>query len=406
MTGKEMLSKLILSLNSYQFNTNETVEEIVIIDEDLKAALTTLKELNPPTNFSVLINSLDKLIDEDIGDFLNNDYNVLGNVEIIDLSQPNFVGKNRAFAFSDLDFGFFSSKLLFQNGSIIDISEQNNEILWKQIQEFLERCYELNDNLKIIDFLNCIKDGNVDRGFVINKNLVTFDPYRHYSYIYFCYLNNSKSIDLSVDLKYSVSVINNSISLDSTKIYEQFFDVYDVLNELNQAPDILSRFLKLYHILEYLVYRVYLVELVNKVRSNKSFVREFSNSAEKMKAKEKVSFVKNFKAIFQSNNAKFITDLRPLSSENVINFLSDKGIVKDFVPSQIDKVALLIYGIRCSIVHNKESGYHLSITNFEDYSIIIPLIKKLIETLEFLVMQKISENDLNIKYPQKEITLY
>lgn len=406
MTGKEMLSRFILTLNQYLGFNDEIVLENIIIDEDLNAALARLKSFAPPSNFDTLIDSLVDIINENKDAFLSNTYNVTGTIEIIDFSLPLFEKKNRAFAYSDTEFGFFSTKNLIQAGACVDISLTKYSMLWKQIQDFLVRCYIIPNEQVINILLDCIRHNDISKGFIINKQGILYNAQRHYSYIYLSYLNNSKSIDLPSNMTYNVPSLNNTLALDNTKIYEQFFDVYDVINELNQAPDLLARFLKLYHILEYLVYRVYLVDLTTRVGTNKFFVREYAVSAEKMKGRESDTFILNFKKIFHSDIPRISVDLLPFSTNPIKDFLRDNGIVKGFNNSNLERVASLVYGLRCSIVHNKESEYHLTITNSEDYAIIIPLITQLVKTLEFLIIQKIADNDISIKYPQQQMNLY
>ncbi|HYV92758.1 MAG TPA: hypothetical protein VE978_13265 [Chitinophagales bacterium] len=407
MTGRELLADFILTINHYLGFDDDGVENTVIIDENLNSALAQLKALAPPANFVILIDALDKLIETNADNFLANNYLVTGTIQIIDFADPNLDKKNRAFAYSDSDFGFFSTKSLIQSGALVDISLPQFEILWKQMQEFLERCYTIPDADKITILLDCISLNNINTGFVINKqSMAGFDSNRHFSYIYLSYLNNSKAIDLPPELIYSSPVLNNSLILDNTKIYEQYFDIYDVINELNQTPDILSRFLRLYHILEYLVYRVYLVDLTNRVGTNKFFVREFASSSESMVKNEKKSFTKNFPKIFHGDIARLNADLLPHSTTPVKDFLRDRAIVKGFVPSNLERIAELIYGLRCCIVHNKESEYHLTISNNDDYSLIVPLIRQLIQTLEYLIIGKIANNYNIINYPQQHLNLY
>src|SRR5690606_14849906 len=155
--------------------------------------------------------------------------------------------------------GFFSSKVLFQTNTLIDLSDNKNSLLVKLILEYLEISYSSRNLVFITDLLNCINSSNINIGFIINRQGVVFDENKHYPFIYFQHLNNSNSLPIPIELTYNVTHLNNTLTFDMTKEYEQYFDVYDVLNELNQAPDLLTRFLKLYHILEYLVYRVYLV---------------------------------------------------------------------------------------------------------------------------------------------------
>ena len=155
--------------------------------------------------------------------------------------------------------------------------------------------------------------------------------------------------------------------------------------------------------MEYLVYRVYLVDISNQVGSNKFFIREFGTQ---MKIAEKETFIENFKRIFTTNLPQIRIDLNSVTNQPVKDFLRDKNIVKGFDTSNIDRVAALIYGLRCSIVHNKESGYHLTLATEEEYRIIIPLIRQTLKTMEYLVIQKIADNDLTIKYPRREMNLY
>src|ERR1039457_6328961 len=184
MTGKELLSRFILTINQYLGFNNEFVLKNIIVDKNLSNALAILKTLTNNADFVKLIDSLDKIILADTDNFLSSNYSVSGTIQVIDFALPIFEKKNRAFAYSDSDFGFFSTKSLLQGNSIVDISLPQFAMLWKQIQEFLERCYAISNEDKITILLDCIKNGNIHTGFVINKNGIVFDDNRHYSYIY------------------------------------------------------------------------------------------------------------------------------------------------------------------------------------------------------------------------------
>lgn len=406
MTGKELISQLIVFLNEYLGFNDETVLEKVILDEDLVSALMTLNTLGPSSNFSIFINSLINIVNVNNEDFLSNNYGINGQIEQIDFTIVELQGKKRSFYYSDTDFGFFSTSILFNSGVLVDLSTTENQLLWKQIEEFIERCYSMPDLSLLNIFFDAINGLNLNLGFILNKQSIALNHERHFSYIYLSFLNSSNSLILKQDLKYTIPQINPTLHLDNTKNYEQFFDIYDVINEINMSPDILTRFLKLYHTLEYLVYRVYLVDLSNRVGANKFFVREFAISAERMKVREGDTFVDNFKKIFISDLPQISLDLTPVTSIPVKDFLRDKNIVRGFDHTNIDRIARLIYGLRCSIVHNKESEYHLTIATSEDYQIIIPLISEVIRSMEFLVIQKIADNDLSINYPRREMRLF
>lgn len=417
MNGSELLSKIVKSINSYSGFNNEDVNNAIDIDGNMLDAISKLKALTPPPNIISFLSGIELLVNnaqtiEDSGgsSFLSEPYLIIGTPEFVNFSLPAFEKKNRSFAHANSDFVFFSTKILFDNGVLINLAYPTYLNLWNCIQEFCERCYSNSaagtEPPLIIDFLYCIENGIITKGFLVNKNAIRFLPEKHYAFVYLDYLNNSNSISLSSNLIYSTPQLNNALTLDPTKIYEQYFDVYDVLNELNQCSDILNRFLKLYHTLEYLVYRVYLVDMVRRIGGNKIFVREFITASENMAKGEKESFVKNFQKIFLLESAQISGELRPYSNAAEILELNNKNIVKAFAHTDLGKVAALIYGLRCGIVHNKEGEFHLTIANAEDFEILIPLIRQLIKTFESLVVLKLKENDPNIHYANRELNLY
>jgi len=407
MNGNQLIINLLFDIDQHLGINNADVSDKLLIDEDILNAINILKTLQLPSNFIVFLTSLEDLVTKNAGNFLNTDYTISGTTSILDFTLDKFKKKNRAFCYSDTDFGFFSTKRMLDTGSLVDLSEGKNALLWKQIQDFLVLSYSPPVNRANIDsFLDSIRDSNIEKGFLINKNPILLNEIRHYSYIYFCYLNNCKSLELPSDLKYSKNILDSSLVLDNTKIYEQYFDVYDVINELNRADDLISRFLKLYHILEYLVYRVYLVDIVQRVGSSKVFVREFISTSESMSKYEGKSFVKNFKEIFNSDLTVLSAALRPYSTNPIKIFLDEKSIVTGFAHNNINRIATLVYGLRCCIVHNKESDFHLTLSNSEEYKLIIPLITKLVDILELLVVQKIANNATPINYTQSSLNIY
>lgn len=407
MTGNDLLSKLVLSLNSYLGFNDQDLIDLVEVDENLEEAIQRLLALNPPLTFEKFTKSLERIIQDNKSNFLNTPYSIIGSQNKIDFSQAKFANRVRRFAYSNTEYGFVSTSTFFDNADLIDFASKENELIWKQVEEYLERCYSIANHALIIEFLDILNSQDINKGLVVNKTPNSFDEDKHYPFIYLSFLNESNSIILQNNLKYSNPNIFPTLSFDASKDYEQYFEIYDVLNELNQSTDILNRFLRLYHTLEYLVYRVYLVNLVTRVGSSRIFVREFINSAESMKKGERESFLKNFEKIFTPDHTTLIRPgLSTVSGSNVISFLNNKKIVIDFNANSIKKIADFIYGLRCCIVHNKESEYHISISNSDDYQEIIPLIRKTLEIFEGLVIKKISENYIPIKYSQKTIQLY
>lgn len=405
MTGKEMITDVLLSLQVYLAIADDDFDEKLIIDEDLNGAIAQLRTNPLPIVFDDFVRYLFALIAEDRDNFLGDTYATSGTIHLIDFTLPNLDKKNRAFSYSDLEFSFFSAKALMNSGILTDFSHSDNGMLWKQMQTFFERDHSPKQN-NINFFFDSLANNDMTKGFVVKHIGAAFEAERHYSYIYLSFLNSSNAVPLPRILNYTSTGLNPALSFTTTVEYEQYFDIYDVLNELNQAPDMLSRFLKLYHVLEYLMYRVYLVDLVGRVGRNKFFVREFITSSERMKKGEKDTFILNFSKIFAADRPEFSTSLSAHVNVNVNNFLRDNKLVSGFSAANLTKVAELIYGIRCSIVHNKESEYHLTVSFYDDFIQIIPLLKALMKSLEKLVIEKIKTNHANIKYPQREVNLF
>ncbi|TFD99076.1 hypothetical protein E2605_03065 [Dysgonomonas capnocytophagoides] len=405
MIGQELISKIIISLDQYLGINDIDTQDLINIDNNLEGAISRIKRILPSPIFIPFVNSLETIVLNNVDNFLNTPYTIPNNVYTIDFNQQIYEQKNRRFGYSDVNFGFVSSKIFFDCGNLIDFADPKYSIIWKQIEEYYAKCFLDGDNTSINILFDVIKHIDINKGFMLNKSPYPNNEMRQYSYIYLAYLNNSQSIFLSNDLKYNTTYLNSTFAYNDFKNYEQYFDIYDVINELNQAPDILNRFLRLYHALEYMVYRVYLVDLVSRIGSSKLFVREFISSAETMKKSEKESFVKNFKIIFDTDLSLIRSRLSGLITPSIRTFLEQKNIVKGF-GIDIKKIAELIYGIRCCIVHNKESEYHITTSNSEDYSTIIPLIRKLLEIFEDLIIAKISANNNKINYPQSSINLY
>lgn len=405
MQGKELLLKFASFLKN-DLNINDQELADYIADENLRNALDTLRGLIMADN-PMLSNFIDKINSINQDAFINQDIELAsGGIEFIDFNDQKYISKNRAFYYSNTEFGFFSSKTLFKDGNFVDFSEDRYNNLTKQILEYIRVCFEdeTTNADKINEFIACIKNTDTQKGFIIIKQTTAdINCLKIYHYIYMDYLKEFKHIEIPDLLIYTPQTRSN-LSFDNTKDYEQFLDIFDVLNELNKAEDILTRFLKLYHALEYLVYRVYLVDLAKRVASNKIFVREFINTSETMSKAEKKVFKENFIEIFPTlPDISTIFTAPEKSTQRV--FLNDKKIVIsfDFTPN---KIADFIYGIRCCIVHNKESEFHLTLSNYEEYEVIIPLIKAIIKVLEDAIIQKIATSDDAITYTQQTINLY
>jgi hypothetical protein len=184
MNGNELFSQIILSLNSYLGFYDQDVIDLIDNDENLEDGISWFQSLNPPAPFDSFISSMDKLIKNNRDNFLSVPYSNTGNVHTINFAQPKFEHKNRRFAFSNAQFDFVSTKVLFDHGGLIDLSTESNGIIWKQIENYLERNYSVNNTSNINAFFDYLKYTDLDKGLVINKTPNPFNEDIHYPYIY------------------------------------------------------------------------------------------------------------------------------------------------------------------------------------------------------------------------------
>lgn len=400
MTIREATKNILSSLNIYLNICDESIEDYLDIDDNIVAAIDAIAVQNTNSSFGIFVNNLKYIIYNYEIDFINDDtYSISGKKTIIDFHQSNLNGKSRLFAFADNDFSFVSLNLLTHRN--VQTSNANDMLFsFKCLYDFLICDAAQNSYTVLMDLIN----NSSVYGFLTKKRTENINDIRDYSYVYMSFLNNSKHIIMASELEYNNMVLSSSLQYDENKKYEQYFDIYDVVNDLNQCHDILNRFLKLYHVMEYLVYRVYLVKLVARTGTNKIFIREFIKSSKYMDNNEKKSFTKNFEEIFIQDLATIQARITRFRTPNINSFVSNKFQVNNFL--DIRGIADLIYSIRCSIVHNKESEFHLTLSNKEDYDIIIDLIKEIINLFEDLIMQKISTDHVSINYPQEKLNLY
>ncbi len=202
-------------------------------------------------------------------------------------------------------------------------------------------------------------------------------------------------ISLDPSLNYIIHHGRTLVFNDSI-IYQQYFELYDIINEVNHSNEVITRFLKVYHMLEYLVYRVELVKIEAKARLNRTFIREIHSLTGKSSSESDI-LKRNFPVIFGSEISSGQFNLGPISPRQAA-FMKSRMDLDPYSPLVPGHVVKLIYTLRNSIVHNKESEFHMTTTNPEEYDEIIPLLKVLIDILESLIFTKISEDFVSIKY--------
>lgn len=410
MTGSEILKNLYklihqhytlgiadfdLQVNDDFWNNDETIEELK--GHAIIIALPKILEL------------LDAFKEAKTGAvFLTDEYLPLNNVELIDFSQPDYRNRNRAFSYSDMQFGYLSMKKLLKTNPLSTIDSTSED--YRTLIDYIATAISKTENIKITNLLNHIQNSHEDWGILVHKFAHTHNSLSIYSYIYYKELLQGGKIDLDTRLNYTL-VHGATTTFSSAIQYQQYFEVFDIINELNHSNETITRFLKLYHILEYLVYRAELVKLEVKARVNRTFIREIHGFTGKGQSdKEYEVFKRSFKDIFKTELAAGAFQLNPLTPEEGSFLKTYWGVnitgTNQIIHTDGNQIAHLIYRIRNSIVHNKESEFHITTTNPDDYIDVIELLKRFIQILERQVFDKISSDADSISYQSQHIELY
>lgn len=404
MDGQQLIIELLYKIYLRNHIISSDFEERLIADENILEASRVLQAITTNINLKAFVSIIEKIIFLDPDTFLTTPYTNTGTVEIIDFRTGALKGRNRNFFFSDVNVGFASTLSLFEESPITDFSSNQYLLLWKQIENYIERVLSSTNDLT--PFFQIIENRDKNHGILINKSGLINDSKRLYSYIYLNTLNFEGRLSLDNELKYSNRTINPTLTINPITTYEQYIDVLDVLNEVNHTNDIVNRFLKIYHVLEYLTYRVTLSKIVTQVEQSKSFIRKIIQLSDKIKKSESDVFVTNFIKLFQGKEGVFNAKITPFLTPTNRSEIKELYLDKTFDPNILRHNAELIYGIRCSIVHNKESENHISISNPNDYINLIPIIRAYIELLEDLIIEKVSVNDPLIQYSKEQLNFY
>lgn len=410
MTGREILKNLYKLV--HQHYVLNIADFDLQVDDDFWTNDETIEELKGHASIIALpkiLEFLDAFKEAKTGaSFLADEYIPLNSVELLDFSQPDFKKRNRAFSYSDLQFGYLSMKKLLKISPLSAIDPASQD--YRTLIDYIATAISNGGNVKITNLLNHIQNSQEDWGILVHKFAHAHSSLSIYSYIYYKELLQGGKIELDQRLSYALAHGATTTFSGATK-YQQYFEVFDIINELNHANETITRFLKLYHILEYLVYRAELVKLEVKARVNRTFIREIHGFTGKGQSdKEFEVFKRSFKEIFKDELAADAFQLNPLTAQEGVFLKSYWGLeitaANTINHKDGNQIAQLIYRIRNSIVHNKESEFHITTTNPDDYIDVIDLLKRFIQILERQVFDKISSDAASIRYQNQHIELY
>lgn len=218
---------------------------------------------------------------------------------------------------------------------------------------------------------------------------VELDMHRLYSYGLLWYLNKKKIIPVPSSLAGRMPIeFSTTLSYVDALVYEQYFDIYDVMNEWQHSTDYLTSFLKMYQVMEFMAYRCLLSDLVDNNDIRHSFLRSVKNLDNKYNKSERDTFISQLSLIF-NNFASCAASVSSTVEDFVEKHLShDSDNPKRYLQrtDSIDalkfakRILKFIYDVRCSIVHNKESELHFTFNTVNEYQCLLPLMKQIEDT--------------------------
>ena len=243
------------------------------------------------------------------------------------------------------------------------------------------------------DFWNMVRTGGANRYMLITNSSPanTSDGWRLYSFGFLLYCNTNRFVkphQLDFDPK---TPFKQNVALINTAKYNQFFDVYDMMNEAHFCDDILSRYLNMYHILEHLCYRRHLAKISRGDTKRNAFVRKALTQFGKGSKSESEEIPDGIVFLFPNLASMFTaTDITPDNK----TFLREEYNIHIGTTPTNSQIAKAIYQLRNSIAHNKATELHFAYANVDEYRNIIDLVKKIIEKLEPAIIDLIGNNPL------------
>lgn len=311
------------------------------------------------------------------------------------------------------DFKYNSPSLICLNGELLFETDIDDDAL-----PLIERVCSIT--AQIPGFITKLNDAAN-----IGTIVIAFNPTEHpnldnnlsrgYSFIVLQYLYNAKHFDLPIELN-APSLSSVSLGYNATATYCQYNDIYDIINDWHHANNLLDSFLRMYHVIEYMAYRRDIVRIESGTTIKRSFLRQIKGLDQSYQKNERSKITEGYCQLF--NNARFSdTDLIgdntdelfcgkyfPLEPDGSAYFTAAN--LSGTVQRQKKITAKFIYDVRCMIVHSKESEFHITLTNLDEYKAIVPLMQTIVKRVYNELPSILGNNSNSIKFLNDVIQLY
>jgi hypothetical protein len=217
----------------------------------------------------------------------------------------------------------------------------------------------------------------------------------------------------------------NILNIDEIKpgaAYHQWNEILNVLSEYNSRDETLLKFLTIYHVIENFMYKRPIVELEQKMSGAMFSIRDFRRLYNNVQMKEEDALKGLFQEVFKMDAlprikfkdhivARWRRLVPTVSKANIDHSLNLIGLSFSFNSFKDDSAlscfSKLIYMIRNTIVHNKETEFHLTYASLNMHPSLCSIIEDFaLPSLEEICFSLISKPNQGFWYQNKEICLY
>tara|TARA_R110002126_G_scaffold144276_15_gene290346 strand:- start:5435 stop:6772 length:1338 start_codon:yes stop_codon:yes gene_type:complete len=220
----------------------------------------------------------------------------------------------------------------------------------------------------------------------------------------------------------TVPKVLNPDEIKPGESYHQWSEVLNVLSEYNSRDETLLKFLTIYHVIENFMFKRPIVELERRMNGAMFSIRDFRRLYASVEMNEAEALKKLFQSVFMmqalpgtSFRDHLITRwnlLVPAVSKADINAaLTTVGLDFSFNAfagkGALSCFSKLVYAIRNTIVHNKETEFHLTYASLDMNPSLCNVIEDFVlPSLEEICFALIGKPSQEFWYQNKEISLY
>ena len=394
---KEIVRAVVSEANITGSECDNEIEENLLIDKLSEASHLLLPQLTcgGKDYLKCLVQKLaDCCIDPniDLEEDINDTYHS-ASFEGVDASRKIHL---HGFYYDTVNCVVITSECLFHDAcrNFSDVT------LWKAVEKLWVKIWNLPCKANFFQSLQTLDDSHY---FILKDTALSgYDNWRVFSELYFEKVVNGE-VPVPQELAYTDTPLHLGLTPDWNNFYEQYHEAFNIIADMRNANDLLTRFLKMYQVLEFFTFRMKLIPLAIGQATRNSFISNVRREVEQIAKSELKSLQELFEKAFsdiQNVEVKDLTEpalssskkLRAYLSQNLSSsMLSMLGLRFSSIANE-KHVAELIYKIRCCIVHSKESEMHFTPNNISEYKELIPIMRVLIKVMQKSFIETINDS--------------